>query len=112
MSRLRCVIHTPLDHFKLDLDLSVEPGITILLGPNGAGKSSVLRLISGLTQPASGQISLGERTLFDSSSGVNLPPERRRIGMVFQDLALFPHLNVIGNIGFGMKIRGSGRMER
>ena len=112
MSGLSCVIHAPLAHFKLDLELSVEPGITILIGPNGAGKSSVLRLLSGLTQPASGLIKLGERTLFDSASGIDLPPEQRRIGMVFQDLALFPHLNVSGNIGFGMKIRGSGRMER
>ena len=112
MSGLNCVVHSSLAHFKLELELSAEPGITILLGPNGAGKSSFLRLLSGLNQPSSGLIKLGKRTLFDSSSGVNLPPEQRRIGMVFQDLALFPHLNVIGNIDFGMKIRGSGRMER
>ncbi|TNF49352.1 MAG: ABC transporter ATP-binding protein [Deltaproteobacteria bacterium] len=112
MSGLNCVVHSPLAHFKLDLELSVEPGITILLGPNGAGKSSFLRLLSGLTQPSSGLIKLGERTLFDSANGIDLPPEQRRIGMVFQDLALFPHLNVNGNIGFGMKVRGSGRVER
>lgn len=106
MSALICRLKYPLANYQLVAELTVAPGITVLLGPNGAGKTSLLRLLAGLNQPASGQIQLGERCLFDAEKRIDLPSEQRRIGMVFQDLALFPHLDVSGNIGFGLKMRG------
>jgi molybdate transport system ATP-binding protein len=112
MSSLRCRLSYPLAHFTLDLELCVPPGITVVLGPNGAGKSSLLRLLAGLNCPAGGRIELGERCLYEAGKGIELPPEQRRIGLLFQDLALFPHLNVSGNIGFGLKLCGVGRGER
>jgi len=112
MSGLNCCLRYPLTHFPLEIELQVEPGITVLLGPNGAGKSSLLRLLAGLDQPESGQIELGQHCLFDREQNLDLPPEQRHIGMVFQDLALFPHLNVSDNIGFGLKIQRLGKQER
>lgn len=112
MSNLAFKLRYPLAHFELDVELSVAPGVTVLLGPNGAGKSSLLRLLSGLNRPYSGHIMLGGSCLFDSTQKIDLPPEQRRIGMVFQDLALFPHLDVSGNIGFGLRIRGASHGER
>ena len=83
------------------LDLAVEPGkIVALLGPSGCGKTTLLRLIAGFEQPDAGRIAVGERIV--SSPGSSLPPEKRRIGMVFQEGALFPHLTVEQNIGYGL----------
>lgn len=112
MSGLSCRIQYPLAHYELAVELSVPPGVTVLLGPNGAGKSSVLRLLAGLTLPRAGRITLGNRTLYDAGKKIFLPPEERRIGMVFQDLALFPHLDVGGNIDFGLKLRRISKEER
>ena len=85
-----------------NLSLSVEKGsIVTLLGPSGCGKSTTLRLIAGFERPESGQISLAGRVVSDQNTWV--PPEKRGIGMFFQDYALFPHLNVFNNIGFGYK---------
>lgn len=112
MKGLSCRLQYPLPHYELAVELSVPPGVTVLLGPNGSGKSSLLRLLAGLTTPRTGRIEIGERTLYNSRQRLSLPPEQRRIGMVFQDLALFPHLNVTGNIGFGLKLRGFNRQER
>jgi molybdate transport system ATP-binding protein len=78
-------------------------GITALVGPSGAGKSSVLEAIAGLLQPVAGRIVVGGTVLYDSTSAVNLPPEVRACGMVFQDLRLFPHRSVQGNLTFGEK---------
>jgi iron(III) transport system ATP-binding protein len=83
------------------LDLEVEAGSTCaLLGPSGCGKTTTLRLIAGLERPDAGEIAIGERTLNGPAAFV--APERRRIGMVFQDYALFPHLDVAGNVGYGL----------
>lgn len=112
MNELNCRLHYPLANFDLTAELTVPPGVTVLLGPNGAGKSSLLRLLAGLNRPVDGQIMLGERCLYDAKRQLNLPPEKRRIGMVFQDLALFPHLDVSGNIGFGLKMRHIPRNDR
>ena len=71
-----------------------------VLGPSGSGKSTLLRLLAGLETPDSGRIVIGGRTVFDR--GVFVPPEKRGVGMVFQDYALFPHLTVAGNIAFGL----------
>jgi ABC-type Fe3+/spermidine/putrescine transport system ATPase subunit len=92
--------------FSLDVTLSLEPGaIGAILGPSGCGKSTLLRLIAGLEQPDSGSIVLDGRELRA------LFPEKRKIGMVFQDFALFPQLSVRKNIGYGPRIRGEARTE-
>jgi iron(III) transport system ATP-binding protein len=83
------------------LDLEIEAGATCaLLGPSGCGKTTTLRLIAGLETPDSGTVEIGGETV--SEPRRSLPPERRRIGMVFQDYALFPHLDVAGNVGYGL----------
>ena len=97
--------------FQLSVAFSVERGsTTAILGPSGSGKTLTLRSIAGLTTPTAGLISIDGRTLFDSSQGINLSPRNRRSGFVFQDYALFPHLTVAANIGYG--ISGSGEASR
>jgi ABC-type sulfate/molybdate transport systems ATPase subunit len=88
--------------FSLDVSFVAPPGITALFGASGAGKTLTLRCVAGLSAPRSGTISLGERVLFDSTTGVNLPARVRRIGYVFQQSALLPHLDVAANIAFGL----------
>lgn len=112
MSDLRCQLHHPLPRFSIALELDVPPGVTVLLGPNGTGKSSLLRLLAGLSQPATGRIELAGKVLLDSNRRLTLPPEQRRIGMIFQDLALFPHLDVQENIGFGLRMHGVKLADR
>jgi iron(III) transport system ATP-binding protein len=83
------------------VELEVEAGsICTLLGPSGCGKTTTLRLIAGLERPDSGEIAIGDRAL--NAAGAFVAPEHRRIGMVFQDFALFPHLDVAGNVGYGL----------
>ena len=83
------------------LSLEVEAGATCaLLGPSGCGKTTTLRLIAGLEDPDAGSVEIGGETV--STAGRSLPAERRRIGMVFQDYALFPHLDVAGNVAYGL----------
>jgi len=93
------------------LDLHVEGGrLCALLGPSGCGKTTTLRLIAGLERPDAGSIELGERAL--TTAGTFVPPERRRIGMVFQDYALFPHYDVAGNVAYGLGRRANrGRVR-
>jgi molybdate transport system ATP-binding protein len=74
----------------------------VILGPSGAGKSLLLKAVAGLITPDAGHIRLGAGTLFDSTAAINLAPQRRQIAYLFQDYALFPHLNVRQNIGFGL----------
>jgi molybdate transport system ATP-binding protein len=88
--------------FELDVQASLPPGITILFGASGAGKTTLLDCIAGLVQPDAGRITTKEKVLFDRARGINLPPQLRRVGYVFQDLALFPHLTVQGNVEYGL----------
>jgi molybdate transport system ATP-binding protein len=88
--------------FDLRIACEVPSGITILFGPSGSGKTSLLDCIAGLEMPDAGRIVLGERVFFDGTQGVNLPVQRRRVGYVFQDLALFPHLSVEKNVEYGL----------
>ena len=88
--------------FALDLAFDAGAGVTALLGPSGCGKTTTLRLIAGLLKPDSGRIQLGERVLFDATKRVNLPPEQRTLGLVFQDYQLFPHLTVEQNLRYGL----------
>ena len=92
----------PDGEFELLVAFSTPPGITILFGPSGAGKTTLLDCIAGLTTPDDGQLTVAQKTLFDSVQGVNLPPQSRRVGYVFQDLALFPHLSAEQNVRYGL----------
>ncbi len=99
-------------HAGLAIDVSLRLGteIGVLFGPSGSGKTSILRLITGLSRPDQGYVRLGETMLFDANRGIDEPLRLRRIGMIFQDDLLFPHLNVAANIRFGL--RGASRAER
>lgn len=88
-------------HLEVDLQIPAS-GITAIFGVSGAGKTSLINAISGLTQPQRGRIALNDRLLFDADQGISLPPEKRRIGYVFQDARLFPHYRVRGNLQYGM----------
>ena len=100
-----------------EVDCTVQPGerpirtsfasdarLTALVGPSGAGKTSVLNAIAGTLRPASGRILAAGEVLFDSATGVNLPPEMRGAGYVFQDARLFPHRRVLANLTYGEKL--------
>ncbi|MGA9812344.1 MAG: molybdenum ABC transporter ATP-binding protein [Terriglobales bacterium] len=88
--------------FELDLSLALPPGITILFGPSGAGKTTLLDCIAGLVRPDAGRIATQQKTLFDSALGIDVASRSRRVGYVFQDLALFPHLTVEKNVEYGL----------
>ena len=96
-------ISLPLAHFTLEVNLELHGPITVLFGPSGSGKTSLLDLIAGLRRPASARIELDGVVLTDTAGGVLLPPHRRRIGYVPQDLALFPHLSVTQNLLYGKR---------
>jgi molybdate transport system ATP-binding protein len=88
--------------FLLDVDFEVSAGFTILFGASGAGKTTVLDCLAGLSTPDPGRISVGDRLLFDSSRPTNIPTAHRRVGYVFQSLALFPHMTVEQNVAYGL----------
>jgi molybdate transport system ATP-binding protein len=88
--------------FELNLSVALPPGITILFGPSGAGKTTLLNCVAGLVHPDQGRIATQQKVLFDSDRGINLSPQFRRVGYVFQDLALFPHLSVLSNVEYGL----------
>ncbi len=89
--------------FFLDVSFTAEnAGITALFGPSGAGKTSVVNMVAGLSRPDRGRITIGNRCCFDGEKGIHLLPEKRRIGYVFQEARLFPHLTVRANLTFGM----------
>ena len=89
--------------FRLDAEFAFGGGVTALFGPSGAGKSTILHAIAGLIRPDGGRITLDGKTLFDSARGIFVPPQARRIGVVFQDARLFPHLSVHDNLLFGWR---------
>jgi molybdate transport system ATP-binding protein len=89
--------------FRLEFAFESPGPVTALWGPSGAGKTTLLNLIAGVLTPRSGQISVGERTYFDSKTRLNLPLHQRRLGYVFQDFQLFPHLTVEGNLRYGAR---------
>lgn len=95
-----------------DVSFELPAGkIMAVLGPSGCGKTTTLRMIAGLETPTGGSIQLNQRIVFDSASGINVPPNLRRIGMVFQEYALFPHLTVEKNVGYGLP-RNADRQSR
>ncbi|MGB3205601.1 MAG: molybdate ABC transporter permease subunit [Crinalium sp.] len=95
-------IEKPLPNFSLDISLSSARGVLGILGASGSGKSMTLRCIAGLETPRRGKIILNGRVLYDSQKGINLPSKDRRVGFLFQNYALFPHLTVAQNIAFGL----------
>jgi molybdate transport system ATP-binding protein len=92
--------------FLLQVRESVSVEVLGLFGPSGSGKTSLLEAIAGIRTPDEGDIRVGERTLFDSRAGINVPARDRQIGYVPQDALLFPHLNVTGNIQYGSRANG------
>ncbi len=101
-ARVRRMLANEEGAFELDVTFAIANGITILFGPSGAGKTTLLNSIAGLTKPDQGRIVLGNKVLFDAGLATNLPPKQRGVGYVFQDLALFPHLNVESNVAYGL----------
>ena len=91
--------------FTLQSSFSSEEKFVVLFGPSGSGKTVTIRAIAGLNSPDSGRIVVGEKVLFDSERGINIPTRERKIGYVLQDYALFPHLTVEKNVGFGLRTR-------
>jgi len=92
--------------FVLAVAFRAGAGLTALFGPSGAGKTSVLNMIAGVLRPVRGRIAVDGQVLFDSAVGINLKPEHRRVGYIFQDARLFPHLSVRGNLLYGYKLTG------
>jgi len=89
------------DGFTLDVEWQINNELAVLFGYSGAGKTMTLQMIAGLMKPDKGHVRLYDTYFFDSSSGINLPPQERSFGYVFQDLALFPHMTVLNNILYG-----------
>ncbi|MFI8716382.1 sulfate/molybdate ABC transporter ATP-binding protein [Stenotrophomonas sp. NPDC077464] len=99
---IRRVFSAPGQQFALDIQLQCNQRQVVLFGPSGAGKSLTLKAIAGLVRPQAGSVRLGGEVVFDAARGLHRPPQQRRLGYVFQDYALFPHLTVRQNIGFGL----------
>ena len=89
--------------FVLEMRERLDGRVTALLGPSGSGKTTILDAIAGLRQPARGSIVVNDRRLFDSRQTINLPPHKRHVGYVSQDIALFPHLDVRRNVTYGQR---------
>lgn len=90
--------------FTLAAAFQAGPGLTALFGPSGAGKTSLLNMIAGVLTPAKGRIAVDGHVLFDSNARINVKPEHRRVGYIFQDARLFPHMSVESNLLYGFKL--------
>ena len=112
MVQLRFDLSVPLRSFRLELALEVGRETVALVGPSGAGKTTVLRALAGLRRPERGRIELGGETWLDVANGIDRAPEERRVGFVFQDYALFPHLTVAENVAFGGRARAAELLDR
>lgn len=99
---LQAIFVKELPDFILDIDFSIGNEILVLLGPSGAGKTTVLECLAGLEEPSRGIIKIDKHMLFSSEDNINMPARLRRIGYVFQQYALFPHMNVVNNITYGI----------
>jgi len=99
---ITAAMRTRLREFTVDVDVRLDAETLVIVGPSGCGKTTTLRMLAGLLNPDEGRIVLDGRTLFDSQNQVALAPERRNVGVVFQNYALFPHLSVAANVGYGL----------
>jgi len=111
VATLSASFQLPLRSFVLDVALDIDRAVA-LVGPSGAGKTSVLSSVAGLVKPAAGRIALDDDAWFDSSEDVFRKPDERRVGLVFQEYALFPHMNVRENVAYGGKSRADEYLER
>jgi ABC-type sulfate/molybdate transport systems ATPase subunit len=103
----------PLRDFTLEASLAVAPGERLaLMGSSGAGKTSLLRIAAGLLAPRSGRVALGREPWLDTGAGIDLPPERRRCGLLFQEYALFPSMSAWRNVAYGLRGRRGERRHR
>jgi len=109
MSVLAVDVERRLGALDLSARFETTGGVTALFGPSGAGKTSVVNMIAGLLKPDRGRIALDDTVLFDSVKGIDVPPHRRRIGYVFQEGRLFPHLSVRQNLDYGRRMSGRPR---
>ena len=95
-----------------NVTFEVEAGTFFtLLGPSGCGKSTLLRCVAGLETPEEGEIAIGRQIVFSAAAGIEMPPSRRRIGMVFQSYAVWPHMTVFGNVAFPLQVQGLSRIR-
>jgi molybdate transport system ATP-binding protein len=109
---LEARIRLDLGELALDVELTARPGeMVVVVGPNGAGKTTLLRALAGLQPLDAGRVILDGVVLDDADAGVLVPPERRPVGVVFQDGLLFPHLSALENVAFGLRSRGEARGE-
>ena len=111
-SRVDLALTRRLPGFTLDVAWTAGDGVVVLFGPSGSGKSLTLRCLAGLERADGGRIAINGRTFFDAAAGVDLRPQERRLGYVFQGYALFPHLTVGQNIAFGLRGRPRGEQRR
>ena len=101
-----------LREFSLDIAFEVSPSRTfVIIGPSGCGKTTTLNTIAGLMAPDEGRIALNGTILWDSATGADMPAEKRRVGYVFQDFALFPHMSAAENVAYGLRARGAPRRD-
>ena len=98
---LTLAIKKRLGDFSLDFDVTAPAGVTAIFGRSGSGKTSLINAVAGLMTPDSGRIKVGDRSLFDSAAGIDLSVQDRRVGYVFQDARLFPHMTVAKNLTYG-----------
>jgi molybdate transport system ATP-binding protein len=100
---IHCQLQAAGQRFQLQAALRCQSSRVVLFGPSGAGKSLTLKAVAGLLRPDAGSIRMHGQPLFDATAGLHLSPQQRRIGYVFQDYALFPHLSVRQNVAFGLR---------
>lgn len=109
---IRKALRTADRHFELDVAITAQARRLVLMGPSGIGKTMVLQALAGLLQPDEGRIHIRGHEFFDSVKGLCLSPQKRRVGYLFQDYALLPHLSVLSNVGFGLHGGVWGRMRK
>jgi molybdate transport system ATP-binding protein len=109
MTMLAVDVEKRLGEFSIAARFETAAGVTAVFGPSGAGKTTVVNMIAGLVAPDRGRITLADAVLFDSAQRIDVPAHRRRIGYVFQEGRLFPHLSVAGNLDYGRRMCGLAR---
>ncbi|HYX52390.1 MAG TPA: ATP-binding cassette domain-containing protein [Candidatus Limnocylindrales bacterium] len=99
-------------NFSLKVDFEAQHGVTVIFGPSGSGKTTLLQCVAGLVQPDRGSIAMGNCTFLDTAKNINVAPQGRRTGYVFQDLALFPHMSAADNVEFALRGNERDRKDK